>query len=592
MLTTEQRQRMTSVLGGSLSLTERRRRSSDASVRDPDDLAERVDRWAQSVADGDSEAFEAILGARGLGARDGSLSKSVPLRSVDELPWAAAFRDLLELGGGDAAATPLPEGVAPALESFVRAAAYRLDSVDGAQTRLLGVEVKSDLLGALAEALDRVAGPVLAAERSLSLNLQVGFEASVEAPWDLDRWIEVFESYPALARVIAIVVEDWWSASHEWMRRLQADRDRLADFFFDGESAGLVENVTALGDPHGAGRRVLVVTFVGGRKLVYKPRDLRSAEVFQRLLAEVNRWGATLDLPTRRVLTRDGYAWEEFVERRACNSRHEVSAFYERMGSSLRLLQLLGATDFHFENVIARGAHPVLVDLETLLVPSPSDVVGSSLVRDPAEDSPLGSGLLSHRVEVSGQTAVEIGAICAMRGDAAVRWNGEIVRPSDFTDEILAGYAAMDRALADRRAELREHPLLLELAEVPVRFVPRPTRIYVSLLKVSLEPRCLTDGVVRELELERLWKARLANPALPVELVQAEVDALLRSDIPRFEACARDRSLRTEHVEIDGFFETSAWSSFEDRVRRLGEAAVGDDLAIIRETLAGLARGF
>src|SRR5262249_25496230 len=43
--------------------------------------------------------------------------------------------------------------------------------------------------------------------------------------------------------------------------------------------------------------------------------------------------------------------------------------FYRRQGSWLALLHALGATDVHYENVVAAGEHPVPVDLETLFHP-------------------------------------------------------------------------------------------------------------------------------------------------------------------------------------------------------------------------------
>ena len=40
-----------------------------------------------------------------------------------------------------------------------------------------------------------------------------------------------------------------------------------------------------------------------------------------------------------------------------------MKRFYERQGGYLALLYMLQATDFHHENLIAAGEHPVLLDL-------------------------------------------------------------------------------------------------------------------------------------------------------------------------------------------------------------------------------------
>ncbi len=56
----------------------------------------------------------------------------------------------------------------------------------------------------------------------------------------------------------------------------------------------------------------------------------------------------------------------ERVAAAPCASREEVGRFYRRQGSYLALLYALDASDFHCENLIAAGEHPMLVDLESL----------------------------------------------------------------------------------------------------------------------------------------------------------------------------------------------------------------------------------
>ena len=70
-----------------------------------------------------------------------------------------------------------------------------------------------------------------------------------------------------------------------------------------------------------------------------------------------------------KILDCGTYGWVEFVEFRECQSVDEVQRFYERQGAYLALLYVLEATDVHFDNSIACGEHPFLVDLETLFHP-------------------------------------------------------------------------------------------------------------------------------------------------------------------------------------------------------------------------------
>ncbi len=75
----------------------------------------------------------------------------------------------------------------------------------------------------------------------------------------------------------------------------------------------------------------------------------------------------SLQLKTITILNKDQYGWQEFVEYKPCSSNNELSRFYERQGNYIAILYILNATDFRFENLIANGEHPVLIDLEGLV---------------------------------------------------------------------------------------------------------------------------------------------------------------------------------------------------------------------------------
>ena len=74
--------------------------------------------------------------------------------------------------------------------------------------------------------------------------------------------------------------------------------------------------------------------------------------------------------------------------------------FYRRQGAFLALLHALEATDFHNENLIAVGSHPMLVDLESLFHAQPREG-DTSHARSTAEflmaNSVLRVGLLPQR---------------------------------------------------------------------------------------------------------------------------------------------------------------------------------------------------
>lgn len=56
----------------------------------------------------------------------------------------------------------------------------------------------------------------------------------------------------------------------------------------------------------------------------------------------------------------------EEVTWEACENRDEVKAFYIRAGVLAAAAYILGIGDLHYENIIAHGEFPVIVDVETL----------------------------------------------------------------------------------------------------------------------------------------------------------------------------------------------------------------------------------
>ena len=126
------------------------------------------------------------------------------------------------------------------------------------------------------------------------------------------------------------------------------------------------------GDSHRGGRTVAILTFEDGGRVVYKPRDVRPEAVYNEFLRRTNRWAGDLPLRVYEVLVRDGYGWIEFVHASPSREVGSAPAFYRRMGRLLRLLQLLGGYDLHWQNAVLSEEQLVVLDLEGLLAVQPA----------------------------------------------------------------------------------------------------------------------------------------------------------------------------------------------------------------------------
>ena len=71
--------------------------------------------------------------------------------------------------------------------------------------------------------------------------------------------------------------------------------------------------------------------------------------------------------PKIKRITNEKYCIEEFISNRECKTEDEIIKYYHRFGEYVALAYLLCGNDFHYENVIAHGEFPVLIDIETLI---------------------------------------------------------------------------------------------------------------------------------------------------------------------------------------------------------------------------------
>jgi type 2 lantibiotic biosynthesis protein LanM len=185
-----------------------------------------------------------------------------------------------------------------------------------------------------------------------------------------DHALIFFQEYPVLARQLLNRIDQWVTCSLEFLQRLCADWAVIRTTFSPAHTPGrLVQVDGGAGDKHRGGRSVLIAKFSSGFQIVYKPRSLAVDRHLQQLLVWLNDRGNHPPFRTITLLDCETYGWVEFIAAHSCATSEEVRYFYERQGAYLALLYALEATDFHYENQIASGEHPMLIDLEALFQP-------------------------------------------------------------------------------------------------------------------------------------------------------------------------------------------------------------------------------
>jgi type 2 lantibiotic biosynthesis protein LanM len=415
--------------------------------------------------------------------------------------------------------------------------------------------------------------------------------------------LSLLEEYPVLARQLMGTIDQWVNYSMEFLGHLCADWDELCAAFAPEAGPGLLTAVQmGAGDRHRGGRSVLILSFRSGLRLVYKPRSLALDAHFQELLTWLNACGCTPPLAALRVIDKGSYGWSEFGEARDCTQEAEVQRFYERHGAYLALLHALKATDIHYQNVIAAGEQPLLIDLETLLHPDAEPPAGPEHpVAKVLRHSVLRVGLLPHReygseedvgIDLSGlggepgqftphpvSTWEQAGTdgMHAVRRQAQMgagqnlpKLNGQEVTLLEYKDAMLVGFTRMYRLLMAQR-ETFQQDYLPRFRSDEVRAVLRPTTLYALLAQGSLHPDHLRDGMDRDCYLDRLYVGSSQWPHR-ASIIAAERAALLQGDIPRFTTRPESRDLwTTQGKRLPDFFRQPSYDVAQARLQHLSE---------------------
>jgi type 2 lantibiotic biosynthesis protein LanM len=434
-----------------------------------------------------------------------------------------------------------------------------------------------------------------------------------------------FKEYAVLARLSVRIMAFWVDSSREFLQRLAQDLP-LIQHTFHLSAPGRVEALKpALSDPHHQGRSVMGVKFESGFKLIYKPKDVAAEAHYFKLLEWVNAQQVCLPFRTLEVIPRGAYGWVEYADTFACQHVEELKRYYQRCGALLALLYALRGTDFHFENVLACGDQPLLVDLETLFHPVLSPTAQSrhqqktatQLAVQQLNNSVLATALLptwyrtpaEQILDVSGIGAVveqeiestmlanvntdQMGVVQGSRkvsvGESSPFGRQTPTTFDAYIEEVVDGFRQMYQfLLTHRQTLLAPNGLLAACAQGPFRFLVRNTELYATLLLNSLRPSACRQGVERSIELDALSRAWLQSDAPPPlwPTVAAERRALEQADVPCFTFHA-DRTAVVANGDPPSprAFTEPPYATVRQRLQGMGPEDLAQQIDIIRGAL-------
>lgn len=438
----------------------------------------------------------------------------------------------------------------------------------------------------------------------------------------------VLREYPVLARRIIEVKDNWKAVALKFFVRLCSDWDEVLNTFFKDRPStlGVLEGIEGdVGDKHAQGNSVFILRFTSGAKLLYKPRSLAADYHFQSLISWTNTRGFSPRLKAASVLDRGTYGWAEHINHESCNSTEGIKTFYMRQGGLLALMYILNAVDFHAENVIASGDHPILIDIEALFHQkrSSKDTMKTDS-QDFYGDTVLKTGYLprmffsdsdSEGVDLSGMGKASnqvtpfkvpvwtnIGTDLMRVAFEHVPINeatnqpvteGQQVAPDEYVEYIAQGFRSMYLLLErERTSLLNEVGPIMAFREDRVRYIARNTRFYADRLLDTYHPDLLKNGLDKDIFLSNIFRTPVFGNTGGDTLSLSEINDLTSGDIPIFYTQVGSRHIWDSNglTTVD-FFVSSGLDLVQQRIRSLCADDLARQLWFVRTSFATKSMG-
>lgn len=437
-----------------------------------------------------------------------------------------------------------------------------------------------------------------------------------------EKFIEnLLSEYPLLFRQILIDAENKLRFINEFINNLNQDWEKIWSILLKSQEPVPLSQINFAGDSHRNGRNVLILEFSSKHKLVYKPRDLSTDVHFYQLLSWLNGKGIQPAFRTLKIINCKSHGWVEFIEQKECTSIAEVERFFQRQGSYLAILYSLSATDFHFENIIASGEHPVLIDLESLFHIPETQLESDNASQEASrmlQNSVFSIGMLPSRIWISKEgDSVDVSALGGIAGQMSslplpvlentgtdeiklVRkklglrsesnlpvFDGNAMDVTNFRKDFHTGFVNTYNIILNNRKELlTDNGIIMSFANDEVRRIVRDTHSYYRLLLESFHPDVLRDAIDRDILLDNLWLGHTSRK-MADQVIQAEQEDIWQGDIPYFSTTPSSKTLicGNGHRIID-FLEMSGLELVKKNINDLSEEDLEFQLFLMNYSLS------
>lgn len=423
----------------------------------------------------------------------------------------------------------------------------------------------------------------------------------------------IVETYPVLIRCIRERMEQqiqYYIMVFQWF---QEDYEKICELFFEGKNPGKITKIeSGCSDLHHNGKEVMKIWLENRRGIFLKPRSMENEQFFTKILDWISERTRTSQYHYT-ILSCHDHSWCEIVEYQSCQSEEQMQRYFRRMGEQLFLAYLFGTSDIHYENLIACGEYPVIIDLEALTHSEKEDKAESAegAIRLWIEESVLGTGILPFYVWNGEWEGIDGSAIHGQKGQKLPFKNPTVAKAETsnmyinyregytsagrniahmdqnegnitmYLEELLKGFSEAYQAVEKEKIFFQR--VLAEGKGLQSRVVLMHTQKYAMLLNSSYHPSLLMDGADREIFLSSIGQGRWNREE---RIVREEIQALLRGDIPYFSCGMDEKSLYAGEEKCEeAFFQRTAYSRILKRLGQLDQTDRNKQCDLIRTSM-------
>ncbi|KXH80333.1 MULTISPECIES: type 2 lanthipeptide synthetase LanM family protein [Bacillus] len=427
--------------------------------------------------------------------------------------------------------------------------------------------------------------------------------------------IQLFNRFPCLLRIISNEIRQLKKFIIELLHRFKKDHKVVTIKLLSKQQQNIKYIDFGLGDKHCDGRRTTKIVLEKDI-IMYKPRNTSPDFFYAEMMKLWNQKGTRYNVKCVKGVYRENYSWFEYIEYKKCTDYQQLKDFYRRLGIQLAFLYALNATDFHYENIIAQGEFPILIDLECLFQ------IPNAYKDNKLERSNDAQSIVKHKIATSvysvgllptslGENNIDISGIGSLDKIKSIRKVPQInthtmqieqkfieletknknkpilfnkpIKTYKYTKYILCGFKMGYMHIKENKSELlkliEKHKMKLQ-----VRYLLKGTVDYTSILNLSVHPRLLHNYIDRELYIAKMCALYNNKAIFNKEIARDEYKNLINGDIPYYlNEITSKHLINSKNNVIKNYFTKTPY----DFVKQKIECFCTNDLEIQMDIIKG-----